>query len=160
MTSFARRRIPLLLVGVLAGGACSSVLGSGDLHLEVTAGDAVVSPSGPAVIQVKATNVGAARVTWGPGSSTCQFRLFVRVNGVDLLASAFNGPICTADSRRLRLNPGESRTETLEWTGLVQNRSALVPLQPGVYELRAAAAGAEMRSDPVTIEVRDEIESF
>ena len=44
-----------------------------------------MSPSSPAVIQMTATNVGAARVTWGPGTSTCQFDLFVRVDGVDLV---------------------------------------------------------------------------
>jgi hypothetical protein len=149
---------PLLLTGAMAGGACSSILSAGQLRMTASAVDAVASPADPAAVRVTATNVGDARVTWGPGSSTCWFNLYVRVDGTDLFASAFNGRICTGDSRTFSLDPGESRTETLEWTGLAQRGNSVVPLDPGTYEVRASARDAANRpvatSEPIMIEVR------
>lgn len=144
-----------LLTGALAGGACSSILASGALRLTASADDAVVLPTEPAVVRVTATNVGDARVTWGPGSSTCQFHLQVRVDGADLFAPS--GRPCTADLRTLSLDPGESRTETLEWTGLVQRGDSVVPLDPGVYEVRAAAVGSATTSEPVVIQIQSNL---
>ena len=150
----------LLLAGAVAGGACSSIVAGGELRIAVSADDAVASPTDPAAIRVTATNVGDGRVTWGPGSSTCQFHLFVRVDGADLFASAFNGRACTADSRTLRLAPRESRTETLEWTGLVQRGNSVVLLEPGTYEVRATAREGNtpiVISEPLLIEVRPNV---
>lgn len=156
--TLSRRWIwPLLLTGAVAGGACSSVLAGGELRMTASADDTVASLSNPATIRVTGTNVGDARVTWGPGSSTCQFHLFVRVDGADLFASGFNGRACTADSRTLRLAPGESRTETLEWTGLVQRGNSVVPLEPGTYQVRATAREGSTpiaASEPIVVEVR------
>lgn len=153
---FSRRSVWLfLLTGAMAGGACSSILASGALRLTASADDAVASPAEPAIVRVTATNVGDARVTWGPGSSTCQFHLLVRVDGTDVPASS--GRACTMESSTLSLDPGESRTETLEWTGLVQRGTSVAPLGPGAYEVRAAAAGTAATSEPVVIEIRSNL---
>lgn len=157
--TFSQRWVwPLLLTGAMAGGACSSILSAGQLRMSASAADAVASSTHPLAVRVTATNVGDARVTWGPGSSTCQFHLFVRVDGADLVASAFHGRVCTLDLSTLSLAPGESRTETLEWTGLVQRGNTVVPLEPGSYEVRATARDAANRpvatSEPIMIEVR------
>lgn len=141
----------------MAGGACSSIFAAGELRMTASADDAVASPTRPVAVRVTATNVGDARVTWGPGSSTCKFHLFVRADGTDLFASAFNGSICTADLSTHRLDPGQSRTETLEWTGLVQRGNSLVPLDPGTYEVRAVALEGNKptaTSEPILVEVR------
>ena len=157
MTLSRRWTWPLLLIGAVAGGACSSVFASGELRMTASADDTIASVSNPAKIRATGTNVGDARVTWGPGSSTCQFHLFVRVDGADLFASAFNGRACTADSRILGLAPGESRTEILEWTGLVQRGNSVVPLEAGTYEVRATAREGSTpiaASKPILVEVR------
>lgn len=142
----------------MAAGACSSVFAAGEMRMTASAGNAVASPTLAATVRVTATNVGDARVTWGPGSSTCQFHLFVRVDGSDLFASTPRP--CTRDSRTLRLSPGEARTETLEWKGIVQRGNSLVPLEPGTYEVRATALDGNKliaTSEPVTVMVRSNL---
>jgi hypothetical protein len=93
------------------------------------------------------------------GSSTCQFHLLVRVEGIDRFAVR---DWCTSDARTLLLRPGEERTEGITWDGRVAApsdpagvaaaRVPIVRLAPGVYEVRAAA-GAVAVSEPMLVEV-------
>lgn len=153
MTLFRRRISSLLLAGGVATGACSSNVASGELQVAAYTSSTLATPSRPITLRVTARNVGSANVTWGSGSSTCQFALLVRVDGEDLDAPV--NRVCTMDLRTLSLGPGESRTEIMEWTGLVHRvrEAPAVLLAPGTYELRAAAGRAAV-SEPVLVEVR------
>jgi len=139
-----------LAVGITAGCALFSPQA---LHVEVAAEEAVASPEGPALVSVTATNLGDRRASWGHGSSTCQLALLVRVDGTDYYASPER--VCTADSRLLSLESGQSRTEVLAWTGRAQIGQAVIQLEPGEYELRGAA-GHESTSAPILVTLRAE----
>jgi hypothetical protein len=135
---------------VLMTGGCASILAPTGLHVTIAAEDAVVAPERPITIHVTATNVGDRSVTWGPGSSTCQLHLLVHVEQEEQFAPVRR--VCTADSRMFRLHPGESRTEVIEWDGLVHQGGELVRLAPGTYDVRGAA-GRFAVSEPRPIEV-------
>jgi hypothetical protein len=139
----------IALLAVIATGC--GLVSPQALHVEAFAEQAVASPEAPALITVTATNVGESRVTWGPGSSTCQLGLIVRVGGGDHHATAER--ICTADTRTFVLEPGESRSEVLEWDGQAQVDGEVVRLEPGDYELRGVAPPVGT-SAPVVITLR------
>jgi hypothetical protein len=125
--------------------------------LEVTAEveRSEAAPDEPAIVRVTATNRGSRRVRWGEGSSTCQLWLVVRVDGVDRRAPMDR--VCTMDLRPHTLEPGESRTEVVGWTGLVQighGPDAVHRLPAGEYEVRGAA-GWVAASAPVIVTLRD-----
>jgi hypothetical protein len=136
---------------VLLAGGCASIVAPDELRVSIAAEDAVVAPGEPALIHVTATNAGERPVSWGPGSSNCQLHLLVRVEGGERFAPI--NRICTGDSRMYTLRPGESRTESMTWEGIVQQGDAVVRLEPGTYEVRGAA-GRFATSRPVPIEVR------
>lgn len=134
----------VLLFAALPGaflllGACDLVEPD-SLAVSVAVEDTVAEPGDPISVRVTATNRGHERVRWGPGSSSCQLDLLVRVGGRDVHAPVERP--CTADFGFHVLEPGESRAETMTWTGAAQvvpRRSATVRLDPGVYELRGRA---------------------
>lgn len=136
---------------VVAVSGCSSVFAPGELRVIVRLESSVASPAKPAAAHVTATNIGDGQVTWGPGSSTCQLHLLVRVDGTDFFAPVDR--LCTADSRMYSLEPGESRTETLLWAGRVQRGNSVVFLESGTYEVRGAA-GRTAASEPAVIQVQ------
>jgi len=138
-------------LSVLVAGGCASVLAPSDLRVSIAVERAFVSPGSPTLIHVTATNAGERPVSWGPGSSSCQLHLVVRVDGQEQFAPSPR--VCTADSRMYTLRPGESRTESLEWEGLVQRGTAVVHLEPGTYEVRGAA-GRLVMSETVLVEIR------
>lgn len=145
---------PFAFLALLIIMGCSAIFAAGALRLTASADRSVASPENPAVIRVTAANVGSDRATWGSGSSTCQFHLLVRIDGVDLFAPSSR--ICTADLRTFSLKPGESRTEALDWAGQVKRElssRATEWLEPGIYEVRGAA-GEVAKSAPVLVEVR------
>jgi hypothetical protein len=157
------RIIPSVLgigLGAVLMAGCSSLFGAGALIVEAEAERAVVAVTEPAVVRVTGRNVGNSRVIWSrSGSSTCQFHLLVRVEGIDRFAVR---DWCTSDARTLQLRPGEERTEGITWDGRVAApsdpvgaaaaRVPIVRLAPGVYEIRAAA-GAVAVSEPMLVEV-------
>jgi len=122
------------------------------LHVEAVAENAVATPEQPAVIEVTVTNESHRRVTYGSGSSTCRLHLLVRVEGSDRFVATER--ICTADHRTHTLEPGASRTETLEWDGRAWIGNEAVQLEPGQYEVRGGA-GHKAMSAPVLITLQE-----
>ncbi len=79
------------LLGVLLAGC--SLLASGELVVDaVIVGDSVATPDDPVQLEVTARNVGERRASWGPGSSTCQLSLLVRVDGGNVRVSGVRRP--------------------------------------------------------------------
>lgn len=105
---------------------------------------------------VSAENVGSSPVQWGPGSSSCQLELRVRVDGEDRFAAVgpSGGGPCTMDLSVHTLEPGESRTETVSWDGRAQPEPGerLEELAPGTYEVRGFARPVAT-SEPISITV-------
>lgn len=125
--------------------------GEGGLDMTAQADGTVVSAIDTLEVSATAVNVGSERVVWGQGSSSCQFDLMVAVNGVRRRAAAVR--VCTADRTEHGLDPGESRTEILPWTGLVFDVDGEVErLPPGSYSVRAVA-GSKGSSPEAAIEV-------
>lgn len=123
---------------VVVASACAS-LGPDGLSMSVTVENAVASSEAPATIRVVASNVGLRRATWGPGSSTCQLLLQVRVEGAWRFAT-IEDRVCTMDMSTHVLEPGQSRVETVRWTGRVQlGDGPIVALEPGTYQVRGVA---------------------
>lgn len=134
------RLLPCLAMAVIACAGCSPV-GPSPLVVTLSAEDSVASPGEPILLLVTATNVGVTPVRWGPGSSTCQLGLQVRVDGTDVFAPPAHG-VCTMDLVTHVLLPGQSRTEAIPWAGMAQLGDTLAPvvlLEPGAYELRGWA---------------------
>jgi hypothetical protein len=152
MLPLLRRRVDLLLGGALLTTGCA-LLEPDALTVVVSTEAVALASAEPAPIQVTATNHGDRTVRWGPGSSTCQLHLLVRLYGQEVYASTPR--ICTADYTTHRLEPGASRTESFHWAGWVQRGSSpeLERLEPGTYELRGAA-GQVAVSAPVVFELR------
>jgi len=132
---------------------CTMGGGGVRLAVKVEIDQPVATPSQPAVIAVTVTNVGRTRATWGPGSSTCQLFLAVRVDGEDLPLPG-GGRVCTMDLRTYVLHPGDSRTEVLAWDGTVPRGDSgeRTTLEPGVYEVRGLAQPTA-RSAPILVAV-------
>jgi len=146
-------------VGV-AGGlvpiiACGDPLAVTVVTLDVD-GSVAVSPHEQEAFHVTAVNHGDERVVWGSGSSSCQLGLVVldtdgRRHNIDLRD-------CTDDLVEQGLDPGESRTETFVWGGMImvdqQPWSSLPPLQAlpaGQYRLVGTAG--ERDSAPLWVTV-------
>jgi len=119
------------------------------LDLTASASSAVLTLGEEVRITVTAVNRGSTRVSWGWGSSTCQLHFVVRLGARDYPAAT--NRICTADWVEAALNPGESRTEHVDWTGWVVRDSAEL-LPAGTYDIRGAA-GKLWKSPPVALEV-------
>jgi hypothetical protein len=76
------------------------------------------------------------------------------VDGRDVPAGDMRA--CTRDFRTHDLAPGESRAETIPWSGLAQLGGPSEPylqLPPGRYEVRGAAHPLAV-GDPVLVELR------
>lgn len=124
------------LAGLVFICGCS-LLASEELALDATLPDgSIATPDAPVAVRVTVRNIGEARASWGPGSSTCKLQLMVRVDGVDRFAPV--NRVCTMDLTTHVLDPGESYIETLTWDGRVQLGSGpegIEQLPPGTYEL-------------------------
>lgn len=131
----------VLLIG--AGGQGCANMGPEGLVISTEVLESTASVNDPARVRVTAANVGLTRVTWGPGSSSCQLWLQVRTGNGGAFAPV-DGRVCTADLVTPALEPGESRTETLSWSGRAQVGDSIVVLEPGVYQLRGLALPASV----------------
>ena len=99
-------------------------------------------------LTVIAENLGDSRVTWGNGSSACQFDVIVDVDGTEHSISR----ICTADYVEHGLDPDEARIEELRWDGTILVAGELKALPPGAYPVRAVAGDAISPTISVNIE--------
>lgn len=146
------------LIAAVALVSSCGLLAPGELVLEAElVDDSVASPQEPLFITATARNPGEGRVTWGPGSSSCQLHLVVRVDGIDRFVP-ITGRVCTADLATHVLKPGERRTETLAWTGEAQMGEGLESIEllpPGKYELRVYAIDGG-KSAPVSVVLESE----
>ena len=119
------------------------------LDVDISVNRPVTSPGSPATLTVRARNVGASRIVWGQGSSSCQLHAVARVEGVD--RRTVESRICLDDIVEQGLDPGEVRTESWEWSGEVIFDAEPEALPPGRYEVRGAA-GATL-STPIDMDV-------
>ena len=135
--------------------ACSDPLAVSIVTLDVD-GSVVVSPMEPEGFRVTAVNRGDERVVWGSGSSSCQLGLVV----LDADGQRHNIDFrdCTSDLVEQGLEPGESRSETFLWGGMImvdqEPWSSLPPLQvlpAGQYRLIGTAG--EQESAPLLVTV-------
>lgn len=155
--ALTRSPLPLVAFGALALAACS-LFAAGALHVTAAPDAFTTAPGEPVTIIVTAENTGDDRVEWGEGSSSCQLRLLVRVDGEDLVAPQSRA--CTDDLAPWTLGPGGSRTESFAWEGLVRRDERGGPIErlaPGTYELRGAA-GSAAYSEAIRIELREAAE--
>lgn len=143
----------VLSLAVVMAGACSP-FGSDQLELTVTVVQPFLAPDDPAIFEVTAVNRGIGRVTWGPGSSTCQLHLLVRVDEEDVGAAVDRA--CSLLPVTHSLDPGQARSEIIPWEGRILSSTGIVALEPGVYEVRAVARPVAT-SDPVSITVVDSL---
>jgi len=145
--SKARMLLTSGLVSVLAMVGCALTM-PGFLKVTALAEKPIATFEEPALVRITATSVAERRFTFGEGSSTCQLHLLVRVDGID--RRAVDERLCTADTRTHSLQPGESRTELLPWSGRVQMDDEIVDLHPGLYEVRGGA-GFKGVSAPIAV---------
>jgi hypothetical protein len=59
---------------------------------------------------------------------------------------------CTADLVTYRLDPGEFRSFSLEWSGLVYEGSEKRTVEPGIYQV--VGVGGDYASAPLSISLR------
>ena len=105
-------------------------------------------------IAVTVENLGDARATWGPGSSSCQLRAAVVVAGIEFRTPEIRG--CTADLAEQGVDPGETRIEAWVWDGTIFDKEGnRVQLPPGSYKL-AGAAGPWVGDASVTITIKQQ----
>jgi hypothetical protein len=91
------------------------------------------------------------RVSYGNGSSNCQFYLLVIIDGEEHLA--YIPRECQKDSIIYYLNAaGANYTERFLWRGQVWDNGEVQDLDAGTYEI-VAATSIDYRSDPLTITV-------
>ena len=110
-----------------------------------------VSVREPVDLTVRVVNKSDERLQLGFGSSSCRLHCMVIVGDEEL--SAFIPRPCTADASPFYLRAGQSRTETLTWSGQVRDDGPR-SLLPGTYQLVGAVWG--QRSEVQTIDVRDD----
>ena len=144
----ALKMFPVACLAVFLGSC--SLFDDDDLRVTISTDEIVLSPGEELWISVTAENHGNTRISWGEGSTTCQLHLVVRFHSVDHVAPVI-GRLCTSDMREMALDPGETETDVLPWTGYIY-RDSLLLLPPGKYEIRGAA-GDVAKSEPVEIEV-------
>ncbi len=140
-----------LVIGFLAPGYGCGLFDNDDLGVTLSADGSVTSETEPVTLTVTATNRGSDRVSWGRGSSSCQLGAVVRVAGRQVEARVNHGG-CTDDLVDQALEPGESRTESFTWNGLILEGDDFAFLPAGAYQLRGAA-GTAARSAPLAITV-------
>lgn len=146
-------KVAVALAGVLLGASCGLFDDDGEIDIQIAAEALVVTPSEPALLRVTAVNRGDSRVVWGRGSSSCQFGLLARVE--DRFLRAQEDRACTSDLAAQGLEPGESRTEELPWSGYVVRDGTATVLPPGRYEIRGFAGSAAW-SAPVRITLQED----
>lgn len=134
------------LATLLVTAACSS------LEVTVTSSSEVTSPDAPVMLTVTAENRGQFRVGWGEGSSSCQLKAVIRVEGSDF--AAMPARICTMDFVKWELDAGESLTESWEWRGDYYDNLTVVVPAPGTYEVRGMA-GDRTPGLPIEITVEE-----
>jgi hypothetical protein len=139
----------VLLSAAVPAAGCSKPAPEDQFELALQASDTLVGPDAPITLTVTATNSGDAPVTWGEGSSSCQFSAIVLV-GTDELPIGLRP--CTMDLVPLTLGAGETRTESWEWRGDISPQGRLENLPSGEYRIQASA-GTLVQSDPLIIRV-------
>ncbi len=148
-TSLARFGGYAVALGMLVLSSYCSTGGDRDLALTIAAERGDSESSKPFMtLTVIAENLGDSRVTWGNGSSACQFDLIVDVDGTEHSISR----ICTADYVEHGLDPDETRIEELRWDGTILVAGELKALPPGTYPVRAVAGDATSPTISVNIE--------
>lgn len=138
-----------LVVSIIHTGCGSNPLELDVIALAVT-GPITVSVTSPLEFEITATNVSSERVVWGLGSSSCQFGLYVEGDEIERQNIAFRA--CTEDLAEQGLNPGQSRTEVIEWDGQISVSGLMSPLPAGLYQV-IATAGSEYESEPLVITI-------
>ncbi len=140
----------------LATGATITLAACGAHPLDVSVialdvvGPITVSVGSPVDFQVTAVNNGSQRISWGRGSSSCQFALFVRGDELDRHSITFKA--CTDDIVDQGLDPGEARTEVIRWDGQISVSGLMAPLSPGQYRVYAMA-GNDYQSPAIPVTV-------
>lgn len=138
-----------VLILAVALTACGNPLDVSLVPVDVD-GDLIVSPADPGEYVVTVENNGTGRITWGMGSSSCQFSLFVIA---DDIRHPIEERVCTADLVEQGLDPGESRSETFEWDGHIPDIEGQPFLLPeGKYQV-IGTAGSESSSKPISVTV-------
>jgi hypothetical protein len=141
----------VLAIGFLFSGYGCGLFDGDDLEVTLSADGSVTSETEPVTFTVTATNRGSDRVRWGRGSSSCQLGAVVRV-GTRQEGALVNHGGCTDDLVDQALEPGESRTESFSWSGLIVEGGDFAVLPAGAYQVRGAA-GTAARSAPLAITV-------
>ena len=105
-------------------------------------------------VEISIVNLTDKRILWGRGSSSCKLNLKV-IEGQNEY-SAYIPRICTMDAGQYYLNPGESYTNEITWTGEVLERGSRSArsLSPGTYELIGVAG--IYKSDPIRFTISSE----
>jgi len=106
-----------------------------DVQITMTISGDIISDSSPIEVRIIIQNLTDERIVYGGGSSSCRCHLLI-VDG----HNEYRGYIprfCTADHRPYNLEPGESKTCLLKWTGEILERDvrSRKRLAPGSYEM-------------------------
>jgi hypothetical protein len=119
------------------------------VHVSLTLSNNKVSSAHPVEVTVSITNLTDERILWGRGSSSCRLKFLVVGDNEEYWPHL---PImCTKDERPYYLDPRETDSQRLVWSGQVRERqwNSIWNLPPGSYDL-IGVAGSH-RSAPVTI---------
>jgi hypothetical protein len=140
--------IAVLFVGVI--GCDVEPLDGGSVIVTLTSADLLISEGHPGSYEVIARNQTDGRVEWGQGSSSCQLSLLAITPGGDQLPVGDRA--CTEDLVSQGLNPGQSRTEVIQWGGRAVLNGVSTQLAAGAYRL-LGKAGEKGESGLLSIEV-------
>ncbi len=141
-----------LIIGLFLGSAGCDVdpLDEGSIAVTLQSMDLLISAGQPGSYTITASNLSGNRVEWGEGSSSCQLSLtVVTPQGAETVVDQ---RACTEDFVSQGLDPGETRTEVIEWGGTSLSGGAVVLLPAGEYRL-LGMAGDKGESEPLAVEV-------